>query len=459
MADSAERSSIINSDASRARGEVRDRALISAMSSGAVVRTIAALVTMGYFAISVRALSHAEFGVLATIATFTSLTAFADLGIGSGLMTRLAVAYGQDDYLGAKKFGQRCLGGHADPWSRHEPVRDSSGTGPSLGESAWYAVGRRWRCHGRYCQLCNLRWVRNTRKHRSAYPGRQAKGIVFKYLVAGVSCTTLAAVALAAVVEAPLWAFVAAVVGTPTIVAALQTLYVFMVAVPDLRPTWHLVTRGSMLSLSKVSVLFLVLNISVAFAYQTDMLVVASSLGAETAAVFAVGLRIYGVLSSVISGASQQLWTSMAEALSRGDMQWVKTRFLRVTLGTLGVATVISGAIVLLGDRIATVWVGPDLVPPRQLFVAFGVWSVYSLFMTQVGFLLNAAQIVGRQIVMALGMTAANISLSLYLVHRIGIIGPLIGSLVAHIVFTGIPAFFLIRQLFRRNLPAKRNAA
>lgn len=104
MADSAERSSIINSDASRARGEVRDRALISAMSSGAVVRTIAALVTMGYFAISVRALSHAEFGVLATIATFTSLTAFADLGIGSGLMTRLAVAYGQDDYLGAKSL-------------------------------------------------------------------------------------------------------------------------------------------------------------------------------------------------------------------------------------------------------------------------------------------------------------------------------------------------------------------
>jgi O-antigen/teichoic acid export membrane protein len=118
--------------------------------------------------------------------------------------------------------------------------------------------------------------------------------------------------------------------------------------------------------------------------------------------------------------------------------------------GTLGISVPSVLLLIVLGRPLARVWVGAQLLPSVGLLAAFAVWTVYSLAMTQVSFLLNAAQVVGPQVIMALSMTAANLGLSLYLTRHVGITGPLIGSLAAHIVFSGVPAVMLAVRVLRR---------
>jgi O-antigen/teichoic acid export membrane protein len=433
----------------RRRSKVRDRALLSSFGSGAAIRILTALLSMAYFAVSVRALTQVQFGALATVATFTGVMAFADLGIGGGLMTKLALAHGQDDRVTAKLLVSGawtamlalglltiCVGAlmaHLLPWSRILGMPPSS---LEEARAAFLAFG-----------ICAGLAIPANIGQRVLMASQ--RGTTANVWLLASTAATLTSITLMSLIHAPLWGFVLALVGTPVIFAASQSLWVLTVTFHDLRPKHRLVTRSSLWSLGQVSGLFFILNIAITFAYQCDMLIVASSLGAGAAAVFAVGLRMFGALSGVLSGASQQLWTSMAEAMSRGDMDWVRTRFIRALIGTTGIALLGSILLVALGRPIARAWVGEDLVPSLGLLCAFALWTVYSIAMTQISFLLNAAQIVGPQIVMALCMTAANISISIYLTNQVGLLGPLLGSLIAHVICSGIPVIVYTRKILR----------
>jgi O-antigen/teichoic acid export membrane protein len=120
---------------------------------------------------------------------------------------------------------------------------------------------------------------------------------------------------------------------------------------------------------------------------------------------------------------------------------------------TAAVLTVGCALVVAVGQPLIRLWAGPGVVPPVSLLVALSLWTVYATFMTQVSYLLNAAEIVGPQVVMALAMAAVNLGVSLYLTHRIGIIGPVVGSLVAHLAVNGVPAVLIARRVLAGNGP------
>ena len=82
-------------------------------------------------------------------------------------------------------------------------------------------------------------------------------------------------------------------------------------------PSRRFVTRAKVRELLGVSGLFLALSIAVAVSYQTDALVVSAVLGASSAAVFAVTLRMFTTLTGLFGGLTQQMWPALAEALAR----------------------------------------------------------------------------------------------------------------------------------------------
>jgi O-antigen/teichoic acid export membrane protein len=445
-------------DVTEVRGKARDRALRASMASAVLVK----LLTIGFgaasVAVSVRALGDTQFGVLATFSTLFGLMAFADFGIGSGLMTQLAIADGHGDVQRARAMVSAALSGMLAfgllvavlgavaavvlPWNRilGAPLMDIGEVRTTVvlffvfaGLAIPAGIGQR--------MLMGLQ-----------------RGLAANcWLLAGATAS-LAGVFIAGATRAPLRHFVLASMGLPVIVAAIQSMWMLVSSHAYLRPTRRLVTRALLRSLASVSGLFLVLNVAVAVAYQSDVVIVASSLGAGSAAVFAVGLRMFGVVSGTLAGASQQMWTSMAEAFACGDVTWIRSRFFRIIFGTLAVSVPAAILLIVLGRSVARIWVGPELIPSLGLLAAFALWTVYSLAMTQMCFLLNAAQIVAPQVIMALSMTAANLVLSLYLTRHIGITGPLIGSLTAHIVFSGVPTIFLAVRVLREDNSVERDS-
>ncbi|GAP54477.1 O-Antigen protein [Arthrobacter sp. Hiyo6] len=189
-----------------------------------------------------------------------------------------------------------------------------------------------------------------------------------------------------------------------------------------------------------------------AVTYQTDTLVVIYVVGAAGAATFGVVLRLFSGLTTLFTGGLQQMWASTAHALADGDMIWVRRSFARTFYITMSLYVATSLLIIFLGQFLVEIWAGKSVVPDRDLLVAFALWNVYGFGMSQLSMLLNGANKVKVQAVTACLMAAANLPVSIYLTHAMGLSGPLYGSLLCHAVFVGCPTVVMARRLLRERI-------
>lgn len=431
--------------------ELRDRALWRSISSGAGVRVVTTLLTLVTVSVSVRSLGDTAFGVVATLGTVIGLAGFADLGLGLGLMTRLAESLGGDNQAALKPLISSALAslgalgalvavvGTASiavvPWDvlLGSPALPNAAINASV---VIFAISVGLAIPASIGQRVLL--------------GTQ-QGTVANSWSLAASLAQFGAVVAVAWCHAPVWAFVAATISTPVLVASVESIWVLNRA-SHLRPAPSQVSRGVVRHLLRVGGLFFALNFAVAVAYQSDTLVTSAVLGASSAAVFAIGLRMFGAASGLFSTSLQQFWPALTEALARGDLEWTRRRFKQVITISTASLTAVAGLIVAFGQPLARLWVGESLVPPMGLLVAFAAWTVYAHAMGQCSTLLNAAGVVGPQVAMAGAMACVNLPLSIALTRQIGLAGPLVGSLVSHMLCAGVPAVFLVRGVLHHGV-------
>lgn len=436
----------------------RDRRLLVSGLSGLGARVAGLLASLASVAILARSLDAVAFGVVGTLTALVIYVNVMDFGVGNALMTRIAWLDGQDRHseiwtLVSTSFRvlvamgvvigttsaivivlspiHRLLGAPSIPAGDLRLATLALTTSVAIGVPA--SIGSRVQVGLQDGKRDNL-W----------------------FLAA--STGSLTAVSFVAMVQGPIWAYVLAVAGTRTFVAVAQTCRVLagsgVAVLSQAAPSARDPARTDFVRLAR---LFFVLQASVAIGYQSDVLVVSGIRGAATAALFIVALRMFSPIATVIAGASQQMWTATAEALARGDLAWVRTRFRRIVLLTVALATIACMPLVLAGEVLAEWWVGDALVPDRAVFILFAVWTIYSVGMGQVAYLLNAAEIVRPQVIMASAMTVANVAFSIVLTHAIGLTGPLWGSLAAHLLITAGPAIYLTVGVLRGRYIRSQN--
>jgi O-antigen/teichoic acid export membrane protein len=429
----------------------RDRALVRSIVTGAAGRLVAVAMTAVGISVATRNLGDSRYGVVATLGAVLGVAGFADLGVGNGMLSKLSIAAGRDDReemsdlvstatvtlagLGIVLSLVGLVGAFTAPWrlllgADHLPRLEVRAAVIAFvfcaGLSVASGLGDR------------------------VLLGLQQGGIANLWRTAA-SFGALVAVCCAALLNAPLWVYVVATIGVPAVVGVLETWWVLKKHCRWLEVSRRRMSRRSVRTLTRASGLFLALNLAVAFAYETDSVVVASIRGAAAAAVFAIALRLFGVVTGIVMSGMQQMWPAMGEALARGDVVWARTRFVRLLTATLAVNALLSGVLIAIGPWLVRIWVGASLVPPRSLLIAFAIWTVYSLAMTQCSFLMSAAGVVGRQVVLAGAMASANIVLSIVLTRRYGIAGPLWGSVLSHVVLAGVATTYLCRQILRSD--------
>ena len=436
------------------RRNQRDRALWHSISRGAVVRIVALFLSLLSVSVSVRSLGDTAFGVVATLGTVIGLAGFADLGLGLGLMTRLAQSFGEDDqsqlkplvssalaFLGALGALVAVAGSVSIfvlPWdvllgspdlSRSEINASVVIFAVSVGLAIPASIGQR------------------------VLLGSQQGSTAYTWNLAA-SIAQFGAVLIVASWNGPVWAFVVATIFIPVLVSCVQSVWVLK-RTAQLRPERRHISRDAARNLLQVGGLFFALNLAVAAAYQSDTLIVSSVLRASSAAVFVIVLRMFSAASGLVAASLGQFWPAMVEALAHGDLEWTRRRFRQVlVISTLSLAAM-AGVLIALGRPIARFWVGDTLVPPLSLLVAFAAWTIYAHVMSQCSSLLNAGGVIGPQVVMATAMACVNVPLSIVLTRHIGIAGPLVGSLLAHFVCAGVPTGFLVRGVLREGARLK----
>jgi O-antigen/teichoic acid export membrane protein len=426
------------------------RASLSAATSSAA-KGIALVTTAVSVPLTLEYLGSERFGVWMTLSALIALLGFTDLGIGNSVLNSVAHAAGRDDRTAIRSnissglamllavaasagllFG--AVYAHI-PWPLAFNVR-SEGALAEVGPAAAVLVG---------CFLVAM----PAGVFQQVRLGLQ-QGYVNSIFVGAGNIMGLVAVVIAMWMRLGLPWLVLAMAGAP-LLATLVNGLALVGRAPWLRPTLRDVNVAAARSLLRVGLLFLALQLAVAVAFTSNSIIIAAMIGPSAVADYVVVSKLFMIPTLLVGFALGPLWPAYREALSRGDVQWVRRTFHRSIRLSLSVAGLVSAALVVLALPVIAVWVGSSSVQPTfALVLAIGIWTPLSAVGTAVAMLLNGAQVMRFQVVTAVLMATANILLSIALTSRIGVAGVVWGSIIAYSVFALAPVVFYLPRLFAR---------
>lgn len=427
---------------------------LSAVAS-AFARGSSFLVSILLIALAARYLSSDQLGLWMTVVGLSALFSFADLGLGNGLINVIADAHGRGRTDEASAFVATafytlvgiCAGAAAIfigvygsiDWAALFNVASAAAAaeaGPTVAVFvasllSMVVLGLAQKIHFGY-QESFLASVWAIVGSAFALGG----GIVAILLEAGVPWLTLA------------------VLGGPVVGVLLNSIALYWFQRPELRPRLSLVNRPAVKRLSSLGGLYLALSVAGALGYETDNIVIARILGADVVPTYALPFRLFYIVPTVLSFGLAPLWPAYAESAARGDVDWVKSTFIRSIRSALAVSVIASLFLVVFGRVLIRVWVGGVIEPSFALLFGFGLWTVITGVTGPFAMLLNGLGVVRFQVVASLTMGATNLALSIILVKTIGVAGAVYGTVVSMLVCIVVPAtVYIVRMLDRMQSP------
>ena len=440
-------------DTSTTEGRARERerrvALTALASLGA--RSISILTALVSVPLTLVYLGTERYGLWMTISAAVALFAFADLGMGNGLLNAISEANGRDDRDAARRYVSSAflmLSGlalavgvvfaAAYPFISWRAVFNVSSpeAASEAGPAMAVFVG---------CLLVSLP-LGVVDRVQLGYQD----GFVNALWRACGNVLGLGAVLLAIALSAGLPWLVLAMAGAPILAGLANGVVLFGWRNRSLRPSLGSATRPAARRVFQIGLLFLVLQIAVAMAYGSDTIVVAQVIGPKAVAEYAVVFRLFMFVPMLVGMALIPLWPAYAEAIARGDAAWVRRTLVRsLRLSVLATAPA-ALVLVALGSRIVDLWVGSAVTPSFALILGFGVWMVLGTVGNAIAMFLNAANIVRFQVVAALCMATSNLALSIVLARTMGVAGVIWGTVLAYSVCSVVPIAVYVPTLLQR---------
>lgn len=428
----------------------RDRALVASILAAFMSRGVGAVATLVNIGLAARSLTLPELGVVSVLSALLTYFNFGDFGMGSVVMSRLPPAHARGDFAAVRQIVLSALSAMVIVALMATAIGIAS-----IWLFPWQGILGAEAVSSSEVHTTVLVFVVTGALGLVGTVGSRVlaalqRGALIRVCDAMAAVSSMIAVAGCVVLEAPIWAYLLALFAPYTFSWLIQLVYV-MVRYPYMRIGPKDLDFMVGLRFLRLGIAFAVLSLGWVLTYTLDSIVVASVLGASSAAVFSIAVRLFGLVGGTLTLAGQQMWPAMGEAIARGDLEWVRKRFRHSILTAVGVATLSSGVLVAIGPTVARLWVGEELVPPMSLFFAFGVWTIYLTFIVQYSHMLLVAERVRLLAGLGLVLAVVNVAISIVLTRHFGLVGPVLGSLISACAVQLVPMIILTRRYTREN--------
>lgn len=396
-------------------------------------------------------LGEERFGMWMVISSLGAIMAFADFGIGNGILNRVAAASGTDDV---------------------EAIRRATSSGFVILVAIGAAVALAIVAAYQFVAWEAVFQVRSEQAVAEAGPAILVFILCFALgVVAGLGSKVQ--IGLQRGYQANLWVGVGGLLslisviaaikldaGTPVMVLALfgsQQLamllnYIVFLYVqrPDLAPRPRFADAREIRLLLNVGSSFFLLQLVGLIAFRIDALLVAQFFGPETAGTYAIVERLFSLVTVVISVGLAALWPAYAEAISRGDRPWI----IRTLKGSLSLAiggAMAAGTVLTIWNRqLLETWTGVAMTPPLLLIGGFAAFKVIEAAGTAGAMLLNAAGVVRTQVVLALFMGISATALKILFAPGLGLESIIWITFASYLLFGLLPQLVLVPRVVHR---------
>ncbi|WP_324415726.1 hypothetical protein [Phycicoccus sp.] len=371
------------------------------MATSAVSRGVAAVAPIVTVPLALRALGASGYGAWSSALSLTALAVWADLGLGAGLMTRLAASMESGDMdegrrLVSSAYAAVCsvalvllvgLAGSAAFLDWGAVVAGDEGRGSAETEAVVLVTLAAFTVGIAANLIVRVQYAsKQIGRSNSWQAAGTAAGVVAIFIAARAGIGGAGFVAVAAFV--------------PPATALINTVHFFRGPLGHpITPRVTSVHRRTVRELLGLGLGFLAITMLMAIGISLDTWIVGRTTSLADAAEFSVLLRVLTVVGTLVSVLSIPLWPNYAAALRARDHDWIRrsTRRMLVLSPALVGATSVLAVLVL--PLILPRWLGPSFHADLTAAWGLAAWNVVQALAAPLFMVQNAAGALRPQLV------------------------------------------------------------
>jgi O-antigen/teichoic acid export membrane protein len=400
--------------------------------------------------LAVNYLGTERFGLWMTISSFVALLNVADLGIGNGLVNAIAEAKSKNNVRMAKRYvssGFFLLLGIALVWSLAFTAAYPWISWQSLfGLSDATAIAEAGPAIAVFagCFFLNVP-LGVIQRIQMGYQ----QGHIHNLWEAFGKLLGLVGVIYVVYTGLGLPWLVLAFTGGPVLAMILNGFFLFFVQRRHLTPQWSQVEAPVAKKLGAIGTMFFILSLAEAIGFSADNIVISNILGAEMVAHYAIPKRLFLLIPIFMMMFSAALWPAYREAILSGDANWVKTSLVRTSLISIVVGGAASLILLLWGNSILRLWVGPNIQASPSLLLGLSVWVVLTSLGNVQAMFLHGVNALHVQVLTMVLYAIIGITIKIFVVSDWGLEGVIWTSVVAYALIKIVPVLFIIPRVLR----------
>lgn len=416
-------------------GADRIRKIIWTIGASSLTKGITVLAPFITTPITMHYLGDERFGLWMTITSVLAMLAFADLGMGNGLLTEVSKFKGKDDANGIKcavSTAYFILGCSAFlalllfllftnyiPWGKIV-----NATSPALSEDA--------RIVGTICIVCFIINVPMNLICKIQLGLQQGYISELWQTVSSLSSMVLTIVAVYC--HATIAVLILCVAATPLLFMLLNTIIYFNRNHGNLSISSKFVDFKMAGKILHIGIQFLALSVLTSLSLYCDNLIVAHSMNLDDVTVLSITEKPVKMLNLIPAILCMPFWAANGEALARRDTTWVKKNTTRMGMICFVSTALASTILLIIGPWFFRWWIGSDFHFSAMLLMTLSIWAILFSISAPFFMVLNGAGFIWIQIKMWLIFLPLAILCKVWFSSTIGLPGIPLGGIIPYML-------------------------
>lgn len=194
--------------------------------------------------------------------------------------------------------------------------------------------------------------------------------------------------------------------------------------------------------------MFFLLQLAAAFAFQSDAIVITQTLGQSAYGDFAVVQKLFLLISMLLSAAMLGLWPAFGDALASNQKAWAM-KALKRSMAAAALITLLGASVLAAGmPWILEHWMKSAVQPAWQLTLALAVWTVIDGVANVAAAFMNGANMLRPQLVMAVGMATTAFAAKWLLTPILGVAGAVLATILAYCLISVPGQIYVLKRTF-----------
>jgi O-antigen/teichoic acid export membrane protein len=220
---------------------------------------------------------------------------------------------------------------------------------------------------------------------------------------------------------------------------------------PDIFPKLKYFNITTSKKLLSIGIVFFFLQLFTVIGGSADNIIISQILGASSVATYAITKKMFLAIQ-VSQFIIAPLWPAFVESLAKKDYKWAKSTLIKILKISMLSGGIMALSLVFFGQSVVEVWVNKDVIPSISLLIGFFLFSIFQNYGGSMSVFLNNDNLIKQQLKFV-GISAfASIVFQIIFCNIFGLEGIIYGVLLGYLLFYVVPAYKLAFGFLNQQL-------